>query len=155
LTWLYLSSYVLIFGAELNSELEHQTAADTTEGADKPLGARGAWAADHVADGQEPEPSQASGLGGNPGNATSRPAFFPTPASPATGDKDERPSEHTYLTSRATARVGKVMGMKKVGMVSSVLSTAGLALMRRKGREGVGATMLAAAAGIALLKRDD
>jgi membrane protein len=50
LTWLYLSSYVLIFGAELNSEVEHQTEKDTTATpGDKPLGARGAWSADHVA----------------------------------------------------------------------------------------------------------
>lgn len=50
LTWLYLSSYLLLFGAELNSELEHQTVHDTTTGAAMPLGARGAWVADHVAD---------------------------------------------------------------------------------------------------------
>jgi membrane protein len=49
LTWTYFSSYVLLFGAELNSELEHQTARDTTAGHQKPLGQRGAWAADHVA----------------------------------------------------------------------------------------------------------
>lgn len=49
LTWLYLSSYVLLLGAELNSELEHQTARDSTEGAPKPRGRRGAWVADHVA----------------------------------------------------------------------------------------------------------
>lgn len=49
LTWIYLSSYILLFGAELNSELEHQTARDTTRGPEKPLGTRGAWAADHVA----------------------------------------------------------------------------------------------------------
>ncbi|WP_106407383.1 YihY/virulence factor BrkB family protein [Sphingomonas jatrophae] len=50
LTWLYLSSYVLLLGAELNAELEHQTASDTTTGAPVPLGRRGAWVADHVAD---------------------------------------------------------------------------------------------------------
>lgn len=49
LTWLYLSSYVLLLGAELNSELEHQTARDTTRGVAKPIGARQAWVADHVA----------------------------------------------------------------------------------------------------------
>lgn len=49
LTWLYLSSYLLVFGAELNSELEHQTRRDTTKGPEKPLGTRGAWSADHVA----------------------------------------------------------------------------------------------------------
>ena len=41
-------SDILIFGAELNSELEHQTARDTTH-ANAPLGQRGAWVADHVA----------------------------------------------------------------------------------------------------------
>jgi membrane protein len=49
LTWMYLSSYALLFGAELNSEIEHQTAQDTTTGPEKPLGQRGAWVADHVA----------------------------------------------------------------------------------------------------------
>lgn len=49
LTWIYLSSYILLLGAELNCELEHQTMRDSTVGRDKPLGARGAWAADHVA----------------------------------------------------------------------------------------------------------
>jgi membrane protein len=38
--WLYLSSYVLLFGAEFNSEIEHQTARDTTAGC-----AAAAWAA--------------------------------------------------------------------------------------------------------------
>jgi membrane protein len=49
LTWLYLSSYVLLLGAELNSELEHQTARDSTDGVPRPRGRRGAWVADHVA----------------------------------------------------------------------------------------------------------
>jgi len=49
LTWLYLSAYVFIVGAELNSEIEHQTAKDSTTGAPEPLGERGAWAADNVA----------------------------------------------------------------------------------------------------------
>jgi len=39
--------YVLI-GAELNSEIEHQTARDSTIGPEKPLGARGAVMADTV-----------------------------------------------------------------------------------------------------------
>ncbi|MET0250640.1 MAG: YihY/virulence factor BrkB family protein [Novosphingobium sp.] len=53
LTWIYLSAYALLFGAELNSELEHQTAVDTTVSAAQPLGERGAWVADHVADGPD------------------------------------------------------------------------------------------------------
>ncbi|HVW93937.1 MAG TPA: YihY/virulence factor BrkB family protein [Devosia sp.] len=49
LTWMWLSNTVVITGAELNSELEHQTARDTTTGRPKPLGRRGAYMADHVA----------------------------------------------------------------------------------------------------------
>ena len=49
LTWMYLSAYAFVFGAELNSEIEHQTAKDSTTGSPKPIGMRGAWAADNVA----------------------------------------------------------------------------------------------------------
>jgi len=49
LTWMYLTAYVFVFGAELNRELEHQTDEDTTVGPEEPMGERGAWAADHVA----------------------------------------------------------------------------------------------------------
>lgn len=49
MTWLYLSALMLLLGAELNSELEHQTARDTTSGPERPLGARGAEMADRVA----------------------------------------------------------------------------------------------------------
>jgi membrane protein len=49
LTWLYLSAYAFVFGAELNSEIEHQTAKDSTTGAPEQMGERGAWAADNVA----------------------------------------------------------------------------------------------------------
>lgn len=53
LTWIYLSSYVFVVGAELNSEVEHQTFEDSTTGPELPMGRRGAWAADHVADGDK------------------------------------------------------------------------------------------------------
>jgi membrane protein len=49
LTWMYLSAYAFVFGAELNSEIEHQTAKDSTTGSPEPMGERGAWAADNVA----------------------------------------------------------------------------------------------------------
>lgn len=48
LTWLNLSAYILLFGAELNAELEHQTRSDTTQGAPRPEGQRGAEMADTV-----------------------------------------------------------------------------------------------------------
>ena len=48
LMWLYLSAYVLLLGAELNAEIEHQTARDSTRGPDRPMGRRGAAMADTV-----------------------------------------------------------------------------------------------------------
>jgi membrane protein len=48
LFWLYLSAYVVLLGAELNSEMERQTVKDTTDGPPKDMGERGAYAADTV-----------------------------------------------------------------------------------------------------------
>jgi membrane protein len=48
MTWIWLSSTIVLLGGELNAELEHQTARDTTVGHPKPLGARGAHMADTV-----------------------------------------------------------------------------------------------------------
>ena len=47
--WLWLSTLVALGGAQLNSELEHQTARDTTTGDPRPLGLRDATQADTVA----------------------------------------------------------------------------------------------------------
>jgi membrane protein len=44
--WLYLTSYLVLLGAEINAETERQTLKDTTVGPDKPMGQRGAEAAD-------------------------------------------------------------------------------------------------------------
>ena len=46
--WVWFSVMIVLLGAELNSEIEHQTACDTTTGAPRPLGERGAYMADHV-----------------------------------------------------------------------------------------------------------
>jgi membrane protein len=48
--WLYISAFVVLIGAELNAELELQTRHDTTTGPTRPMGERGAFVADHVAD---------------------------------------------------------------------------------------------------------
>jgi membrane protein len=47
--WLYLSAVIVLVGAELNTEMELQTAKDTTVGPSRPMGERDAHAADHVA----------------------------------------------------------------------------------------------------------
>lgn len=46
MVWIWLSIVILIVGAELNAELEHQTRRDSTTGAPKPMGERGAVVAD-------------------------------------------------------------------------------------------------------------
>ena len=47
--WLYLTSYIVLLGAEINAESERQTGKDTTTGEAAPMGERGAAAADQLA----------------------------------------------------------------------------------------------------------
>ncbi len=53
LLWLFLSAFIVLLGAEINAEMEQQTAKDTTQGPEQPMGQRGAVVADSVA---APEP---------------------------------------------------------------------------------------------------
>lgn len=48
MTWLWISAIVILLGAELDAEMEHQTVRDTTTGAEKPMGMRDARMADTV-----------------------------------------------------------------------------------------------------------
>lgn len=48
MTWFFISSFVILVGAEINAELEHQTKRDSTTGPEKPMGTRGAQMADSV-----------------------------------------------------------------------------------------------------------
>ena len=48
--WLYLSAYIVLLGAEINAEAEHQTMRDTTVGDAQPMGTRGAYVADTMPD---------------------------------------------------------------------------------------------------------
>jgi membrane protein len=80
LTWMYLSAYIFVFGAELNSEIEHQTARDSTTGPEEPIGRRGAWAADHVA-GEDEDGASAKEIADQPSMAEATPMT-------ATPDKD-------------------------------------------------------------------
>jgi membrane protein len=52
LMWFWLSAFIVLLGAELNSEIERQTMRDTTTGLAQPMGQRGAYAADTV--GEQP-----------------------------------------------------------------------------------------------------
>ncbi|MGH8259503.1 MAG: YihY/virulence factor BrkB family protein, partial [Steroidobacteraceae bacterium] len=68
LMWFYLGSFAVLLGAELNAEMEHQTAVDTTTGSPQPMGNRGAYVADT--------------LGPTPGHSRSE---SPKSASPSSG----------------------------------------------------------------------
>jgi membrane protein len=46
--WMWMSAIIVLLGAQLNSEIEHQTATDSTVERDRPLGERGAVMADTV-----------------------------------------------------------------------------------------------------------
>ena len=130
LTWMYLSSYILLFGAELNSELEHQTAQDTTR-SNRPLGERGAWVADHVA----AEPTLV------PTQPTSR---HQAVASPASSDDATNGGPNAYVTGRVATQVSRLVGFEKLRMTETLGATLGLSLLRREGRALPGAALLAA-----------
>lgn len=57
LLWLFLSAFAVLLGAEINSEIEHQTARDSTVGPERPLGERDAFVADHRP-GSAPRPEE-------------------------------------------------------------------------------------------------
>jgi membrane protein len=48
MTWIWISIIVVLVGAKLNAEMEHQTIRESTTGQPKPLGKRGARMADTV-----------------------------------------------------------------------------------------------------------
>ena len=145
LTWVYLSSYIFLFGAELNNQVEHQTTKDTTRGGAEPPGSHGAWSADHVADGaadKEPEGVDE----GKSVETVETVAFNNAPVNVN--------ANHLFVTSRVTSAASQIAGSPKIGMMSSILSTAGLSLLRKRGKARVGTALLLTAAGLALLWRE-
>jgi membrane protein len=141
LTWLYLSSYILLFGAELNSELEHQTAEDTTRGEPVPAGQRGAWVADHVASDKSAEQA-----GGEQVGAAARAEQVPA--------QEHEPLIGDLVAGRLGARLAH-LGGPKVGMITSAGASYGLSLLRKRGRAPAGVAVLTAAGALAWLTREN
>ncbi len=48
MTWIWISATIVLLGGEINAEIEHQTARDSTTSPEQPLGRRGARMADTV-----------------------------------------------------------------------------------------------------------
>ena len=67
----------------------------------------------------------------------------------------EETESHPFVVSRATNRAARMTGGAKIGMAASALSTVGLGLLRCKGQAKAGAALIAAAAGLSLLRRKD
>ena len=132
LMWLYVTAFVVLLGAELNAEIERQTAQDTTAGPEAKMGERGASMADVVADG----PDDTADPGTQPGTNA-----LGSLASTA-GDRD--PSAFTpllagVLVSRASRHIGDV----RMGVLPMTLVTGGLMLIGQRGRTGKGLACLA------------
>ncbi len=86
LLWLYLSSYVILLGAEINAEIERQTSCDSTVGTERPMGDRGAVVADTVA----PSTARARGRRRRPEPPARREDRRPPP--PERPDRPPRPA---------------------------------------------------------------
>ncbi len=130
MTWLYLSSYILVFGAELNAELEHQTAEDTTSGIAHPIGQRGSWVADHVA-----------------GDKAERVA-------PAESHRRSHDVAKALAASRVAARSTQAAGLGKAGWTTTAAATVAMRLLRKRGHARAGAALLGASALAAWLTRE-
>lgn len=136
-TWMYLSANVFLLGAELNSQLEKLTLGD-----------------------DRPKPSA---IGTNGPSFNDREGGLSAAAPRAmrhAGGKSEvlaadpSPSiARDIAVSRMTSAAGRAAGLARIGIASTVLSTFGLALLRKRGREGAGAALVAGAVGLSLLKR--
>ena len=57
LMWLYISAYIIIFGAAINASTEQQTMVDSTVGPAHQSGNRGAFVADNLTKKQKSERS--------------------------------------------------------------------------------------------------
>jgi membrane protein len=144
LTWLYLSAYILLLGAELNSELERQTSAETTYGMDRPVSGRGADGKPDVKVGRD----------------AIHPHVYPhyaqtPPGSNAPSIRSDRFAlARDFVTSRTLSRTGRLVGLRRVGLASSILGIGGLSLLKTRGRAFHGFALIAVGAAIALLQRD-
>ena len=127
--WLYLTSYIVLLGAEINAESERQPREDTTTGDPAPMGRRGAAAADEVAEesaagaGSENGTMHASTAADQRSGSVSDPAAASGPArysaetgpqSGRSGDLEQASSHHahpaTAVLLRALRRAERLTG---------------------------------------------
>lgn len=131
LTWLYLSSYVLMFGAEINSEFEKQTKAE----------------------GLADSTTLARELSGAQASENAREDQIITPPRLAIGGQlAPRVTASDLGTGQLLAAATRIIGLGRVGIATAALSTIALARLRR-GRVGQGVAILGSAGLVAWLRR--
>jgi len=113
LMWLYVTAFVVLLGAELNAELEHQTSRDTTTGPSAPEGQRGAAMADTTA--------------GMPPQVTSAELTAPIDTDQFSGGA-LRPIAAGVIAAQITRRLSG----KPIGVVPLSLFSAGAAMLFRR-----------------------
>lgn len=149
-TWLYLSAYVFLLSAELNSELERQTASDTTVEGSKPC-TPGVPREKQEQLSDEPSDSTSRQSAGEDSARSTRSHS----ADLSSGESKSPSAIEDYVAARAANRAVSLTGLRAVGLVSAVVSTFGLSLLRKKGKAGAGAVLVATAAGLSFLRRGD
>lgn len=131
LTWLWLSSYVFLIGAELNGELERQTSAPVLDDPN-------ATAATDVGI----QPAKQEGFANVDADGAQ-----PGPPAPMPAQVRDEAGAPGALGSAVRLKVGARAGGAKLGLPSALLAGAGLARLRRG--SPAGAVMIAGAAAIA------
>lgn len=142
LTWLYLSSYVFLFGAELNSEIEKLLAGHRADPGAPSV-------SDAVQGGTEPQ-ARAVECSAPSSSAAALAALANRPGGTPTAPQPSLAAD--LITATATSRFAGVVGSRRTGLATTVLAVLGLGLLRRRGHELVGSSLLTAAAGLAWLK---
>jgi membrane protein len=133
LMWLYVTAFVVLLGAELNAEIERQTAEDTTTGPEQAMGDRGAKMADTAAAGTDADD--------NAGAMTVK-ATKPA-ASPSSQD---RSSGSPVVAGFVAARASRMLGEVPVGTLSMTLLSTGISMLGRRGKAKGGLLCLGAGA---------
>jgi membrane protein len=147
--WLYLTSYIVLLGAEINAESERQTRHDTTRGPAQPMGARGADAADTVAGDPRPDDREQGADAGSGDDRAATGGSSNGVGVPAADRADLRSASTSELVERLSRQVSQLV-RGELELARSELRTKGKRLGTGAGLAG-GASVVAIGSLLALL----